>query len=214
MPEYPSNSYASKNPKPAEEKPKVEKVIVGGVTRRKQSLGAKFKQTFIGGDANSVVNYILTDIVIPTFKALILDVGSQGLERTLYGDTRPNAHRSAMTRLGATAYTAYHRASQQNQAPRPDPRAVANRAHTKSYMAWEDIVLDTRVEAEAVIDKLVELIGKYEQASVTELYDMIDIKAEYTDNLWGWRDIRGMGVQYIRGGYLLQLPPPEVLKEA
>jgi hypothetical protein len=216
VPEYPPNSYASKTAKPVEEKEKVEKVIVGGVTRRKPSLASKFKATFIGGDSKTVGRYILTDVVIPTVKDLIFDIITQGSEKTLYGDARSSGRRTVASRIGGVAYTAYHRAAQQANTVRPDPRStvIQQRAATRAIPVFEDIILDTRVEAEGVIDELVQLIGKYEQASITDLYDLLGEKAEYTYNLWGWQDIQGMGVDYTRGGYLLRLPPPVVLKEA
>jgi hypothetical protein len=212
VPEYPPNSYTSKVAKPTVEKEKVEKVVVGEVIRRKPSLGARFKQTFVGGDAKSVGHYILADIVIPTVKDLIADIVSQGIQKTLYGDSRP-ASRSTASRIAGVGYTAYHRAQQATVA-RPDPRMVQSRNEISAPPALDSIILDTRAAAELVIDNLVELIGKYEQASVTDLYDLIGEPSVYTYNRWGWQDIKGMGVDYVRGGYLLRLPSPVVLTEA
>lgn len=212
MTDYPPNSYTSKVAKPPAEKEKIEKVVVGEVIRRKPTLGARLKQIFIGGDAQSVGNYILMDIVIPTVKDLIFDIGSQGLQKTLYGDSRP-ASRNVVSRIAGAGYTAYNRA-QQAPINRPDPRMVQSRNEVRTPPAFDNIILETRAEAEHVIDQLVQLIGKYEQASVTDLYDLLGEPSVYTHNRWGWQDIQGMGVQYTRGGYLLELPPPVVLKEA
>jgi hypothetical protein len=76
---------------------------------------------------------------------------------------------------------------------------------------FDEIVLDQRAEAEEVIDRLYDVVNKYEQATVADLYDLVGLSSTHTDHKWGWTDLRGAGVSRIRDGYLLDLPDPEPL---
>jgi hypothetical protein len=76
---------------------------------------------------------------------------------------------------------------------------------------FDEIVLATRAEANEVIDRLFDLISKYEQATVSDLYDLVGLEAKFTDEKWGWRDMRGVQAVRVGGGYLLDLPRPEQL---
>lgn len=76
---------------------------------------------------------------------------------------------------------------------------------------FDEIVLDQRSEAEDVIDRLFDLVSRYESASVADLYELVGLSSVHTDNRWGWTDLTGAGVSRIRGGYLLDLPEPEPL---
>jgi len=86
---------------------------------------------------------------------------------------------------------------------------MTNRA--RKHHDFDEIVLATRAEATEVIDRLFDLVSKYEQASVSDLYDLVGLEATYADEKWGWRDVRGAGAVRVGGGYLLDLPKPEQL---
>ena len=81
----------------------------------------------------------------------------------------------------------------------------------KATHNFDEIILATRHEAEEVIDRLFDLISRYETATVADLYELVGEDRSYTDDKWGWTDIRGAGVQRVRNGYLLNLPRPEPL---
>lgn len=57
-----------------------------------------------------------------------------------------------------------------------------------------------------------DLITEYEQVTVSDLYSMVDITGNYTDESYGWTDIRGTTIVKVRGGYILDLPSAESLK--
>lgn len=70
-------------------------------------------------------------------------------------------------------------------------------------------VLETRGQALSVISCMEEVIDTYECVSVADLYEMVDLTGNYTDNNYGWLDLRGAQViQLRRGGYALKLPKP------
>lgn len=202
--QFPPNS----NTKPVDpnEKPKVEKVTTGPVGRRKTPLGKKFLSTFIVGDTNSVFQYVLQDVIVPTMKDVITDIITTSIERMLYGEkARPGRGRSSSG--GHTAYNRYSQSSAPNTwANRGRPGASPSRpAFSADY---EEIILGTLDEANEVIDRMFDLCERFNQVTVRDLHDLVGIQSNFAQDRWGWTDIRGLRPTHVRGGYLIDLPRP------
>src|SRR5690242_5693689 len=106
--DYPSNS-SKKGRQPAEqpEEKKVETVVTGQVVRRKRSPFARLAHGFIAEDSGSIFEHIVQDVLIPAARTMIYDMFTQGLERTLWGDSKPRS----TTQRGYTNYSAKDRKS-------------------------------------------------------------------------------------------------------
>lgn len=199
---YPSNSNKKKTEGGKNERKKLEKVITGKVVERKKPLGRKIAETFAGDDAQSVGSYILFEVIVPTVKSMISDAVSQGVERLLFGggtQRNPSSRGSSGGR-----YTSYNKMYRSSERDRDSPRQISNKARASHN--FTEVVLDSRGEAEMIIDNLIELINDYDVATVADLYDLVDIAGEFTDEKWGWTDLRGASVRRVREGYLLDLP--------
>lgn len=202
---FPANSHKSKE---AEEGRKIEKVIKGKVVQRKKSLGKRFIETFIGEDVNSVSSYIIHDVLIPAAKSTLSDMVQGGIEMLLFGERKGNRTR----RDQGKSYVSYNSMSSQGNRRddrRDDRRDVQSRNRARHN--FDDVVLSSRGEAEEVLSHLVDLIIDYGQASVSDLYDLVGITGSFTDNKWGWTDLRSGSVSRARDGYLLNLPKPILL---
>lgn len=213
MEDFPSNS---KHVEKADAKPeKLEKITTGDVVQRKKPLGKRVTETFIGGDAKSVGAYVVMDVLIPAAKDTIADAVSQGIERMLFGEGRASTSRRTGNKP-KNGYVSYNRYSGVGTAPprhpamgRDEPQVSQRGRATHNF---DEIILATRPEAEEVIDRLFDLISRYESATVADLYDLVGVTGNYTDDKWGWTNLRGAGVTRVRGnGYLLDLPKPEAL---
>lgn len=203
-PEFPSNSETSK--KGAPNAKNISPVVSSGAVRRKRSLRKQFKETFVAGDARTAIQYVLFDVLLPAAKDMVVEAGAQGIEKLIYGDSRRRG--STPPQSGPYGNIAYNRYSSASRLPGPE-RAMSRRARARHN--FDEVVLDQRSEAEEVIDRLFDLVSRYESASVADLYELVGIAASHTDNKWGWTDLSGAGVSRIRGGYLLDLPEPEPL---
>ena len=212
MENYPSNSHKAKDGQKKEkqarpEPKKIEKVVEGRVFRRKKPLGKRFAETFVGGDAKGVWGYVVMDVLIPAAKDMVSDAVSQGVEKMLFGEVRRG--RSTAHSRSSSSYTNYTRYSSPIHR-REEPRERMSR-RARSNHDFDEIVLETRVEAEEVIDGLFALISQYETATVADLYELLGESGNFQDEKWGWMDMRGAGVSRIKNGYLLDLPRPEPL---
>lgn len=206
--DFPSNSHISKTPEegPSSEK-NIQRVVTGEVKRRKKPLSRKFKEVLVGEDVRSVWDYILFDVIVPAAKDMISDAITQGFERIIFGESRPNSRRRS-PRPG-TGYVSYNQYSSSTNRYRDDPRNRSSRRPNSKTV--DDIILPTRNDAEDVLDQMFNLLQQYEQVTVSDLYELIGVQATFTDERWGWTDLRGASARRISSGYLLDLPRPESL---
>lgn len=213
MEDFPPNSHKARTPAvPGKADPKVvEKVVEQEVIRRKRPLGKRLFETFLGGDARSVMSYLVLEVLIPSAKETVMDTLTQGVERMLYGESRSRTRRSSYG-TSSTGYVSYNRYSSNTPPPRSEePRSQMSR-RAKAYHDLDEIVLGSRVEAEEVIDRLGDLIARYESATVADLYDLVGETKAPVDQRWGWKDLRTAKPVRLRdGGFMLDLPRPETL---
>jgi len=197
--EFPGNTNRAR-----ESARKHDPVVKGGVTMRKRPLGKRFAETFIQGDIHSVREDVFWNIIVPRLKDIVLAGGWEGLQVLLFGVSR----RGAGSTTTGTNYR-YERDSRHSPdavlgRTRPEPSRRARASHD-----FRDILFDSRVEAEEVLSTLEAAIEKYDQVSVADLYDMCDVKADFTDDQWGWTDLRSAEVRPARHGkYIIDMPRP------
>jgi hypothetical protein len=209
---FPSNSQKQKpvddDKAPVGEAKKIEKITTGKVLRRKKPLSKRLAETFIGGDAKGVWGYVLYDVLIPAAKDMIADAGREAIERMLFNEPRSPSRRGLRTGgVGNVSYHRYAQAGGRREDPRPQLSRRARAAHN-----FDEIVLPNRAEAEAVIEQMFDVLSQYQAVSVSDLYEMVGITPQFTDEKYGWTDIRGAGVTRIQNGYLLDLPRPDYLE--
>jgi hypothetical protein len=193
------NKYApnSNKAKSEEEAKKVEKVVSGVVKTKKKSEFRKLSDIFISEDAANVKNYIFMDVLVPAIKKAVSDIVRDGIDMILYGST------GRSQRSTNASYVSYDRFS--------DRRYTSNTRETASNRtrvgySYEDVIIPNRAEAEEVLSRMDELIEQYGFASVADLYDLVGVTGNYTDNKYGWNNLRNADVVRDREGYLLRLP--------
>lgn len=197
MAEYPDNSHTGrerqndKSGSPPERK--LDKVVSGETKTRKKSEVKKIAGIFVPEDTDSVKSYILTDVVIPGIKNAIADVVSI----ILFGEAgRIGGKSNGKSKI---AYQKYY--------DRDDRREYGRPRTSSGGFEYDDILFETRGDADLVLDQLESCINDYGLASVADLYDLAGITCRsYTASKYGWTDIRTAKVVRIREGYIIQLP--------
>lgn len=201
---YTSNSHKARegtliNP-PAK---KTEKVISGTARTKKKSEVKKFADVFISEDISNIKTYVLMDVLVPAIKKAISDIVKNGIEMVLYGE-------AGRQKLNSTASKISYRSYYDDQRS-PVKREYAAQASRHGY-DYDDIILETYSEAEDVLTRMDEMIDRYKMVSVADLYDMVDISGPYTNNYYGWTDLRSAEIKRADGGYLLKFPKTVSLK--
>lgn len=192
MSEYAPNSNKFK--KEQSEKKKVEKVVSGKVRTKKKSELSKLSDIFIAEDVRNVKSYVLMDVLVPAVKKAIYDIVTDGVDMILFGGTGGKRKRSTADRVSYNRY--YY-----DRNKRSDERSSVSRGYS-----FDDVILDTRAEAEEVLSAMDGILDAYGMVSVADLNDLVGVTGQYTDNKYGWNSLRTAEVVRVRDGYMLKLP--------
>ena len=160
MEDYKSNSDKARQEQQSEKK--VEAVITGAAKTRKKGEMQKFTDVFIAEDANNVKSYILMEVIVPAVKKAISDIVTTGIDMILYGEAGRNKKNGTASKVSYRNY--YDQGGDRVRAG-----SVGNRRNTPDY---DDILFDTRGDAEAVLDAMNDIISQYGTVSVSDFYDL------------------------------------------
>jgi len=221
--DYTGNSNKGKETGNPPEK-KIEKVVTGEVIQRPRSVGRKFKDVFFGGEIKSAARFVTADVILPAFRDLLVDAITNGAKRVVYGESmyrrRPYEYRPRITYNSPLTTRSYYRDPRGDPRDQRDLRDPRERVHlpdqpTTIYRpprpGFNDIILARKEDAELVVERLIDIIEKYEVASLADLYDLLGYPASPVDNKWGWTYLSNMEVRQVRDGFLIDLPPLEAV---
>ena len=194
MEDYKANSHRSKEEQNNEISEKKIQPVVKGKVSKKKNVGRKFANTFISEDIQNVKSYVIMDVLIPAVKKAVSDIVTNGIEMILYGETRGKRSSGAST----VSYRSYYD-------DRRDERSYRE-TRTRSGYSYDDLIFDTRVEAEEVLSRMDEIIDEYKVVSVADMYDLAGVSSNFTDNNYGWTNIRSAEVVRVRDGYVIKMP--------
>lgn len=192
MENYPSNSHKTREQNTDK---KVEKVVSGKTSTKKKSGIRKLSDTFLSEDVGNVKSYIFSEVLLPAAKKLVSDIVTNGINMLLYGEIKNKKGNSSKV-----SYSRYY-----------DDRCDRSRDYrspvVRNNFDYDEIIFETRGDAEAVLDAMYDILNQYKVVSVAELYDLASITTHnYTCNNYGWIDLRGSSVVRVRDGYILKLP--------
>lgn len=194
----PNASRQIEEQKPAVPEKRVAKVVDGKVTTKKNKT-RKFRDIFIAEDIHTVVDHAITDMAIPMAKELFFKVLKDGLEMLMFGkDGARTSSGKSRASLDTVSYRQYYDRGESYRQP-------STRNSTR--FDYEDIVFESRGQAEAVISEMEHVIGRYGFVTVADLFDMVDLTAPYTGNKYGWTSVRhAEPLRLVGGGYIIKLP--------
>lgn len=203
MKDYAGNSNKDRENDPdsgKDKKPELEKVISGKATIKKKGIGRKFKEVFIAQDLKSAIYNVFSDTLVPAAKKMMFDSGQDFLHRIMFKES-----------VGVR---------RDGRGPRIDYRGPIGRSSPRenrmveriSPKAWDDVILETREDAEVVLERMKDIIDGYGVVTVGDLCELLEVSAPHTYEKWGWDYLTGVQVKPIREGYLLDLPPPQPIQ--
>ena len=185
----------------------VESVVSKNVTKRKKSVSEKFTSIFVSEDAGDVKSYLIFDILVPALKDTVSDMIKGGVDAILWGNDRPrNVSRTSSGGARVSYDRCYDGPSSRSHSTRVSSRT--GRYDRKASLDFRDVVFEDKRDAVAVLDGLIESTVKYEFATVMDFNQLAGQESNFTDNDFGWDDLRSAKVVRIRSGYILDLPTP------
>lgn len=193
-----SHKYKREQEEKAVEPKKIEKVVNGTAKTKKKSEIRKFTDIFFAEDFASVKEFLCNDILIPSAKKLVYDIFTEGLGVLLNGKGGMRGRGSTGSRV---TYSGFFRGSEPS---------VVESGKSRTRFDYDDILFESRGEAEAVLTQMDEVIAKYGFVTVADMYDMADLTQPYTSNRYGWSSVRTGEVVRVSDGYIIKLPKATV----
>lgn len=191
---YQPNSHKSKTETKETPEKQIEKVTTGVVKTKKKSGFQKLADVFISEDASNVGSYIVGDVLIPVIKKAVSDIVTNGIDMILYGES---GRGKKNTNASYVSYNSYSK--------RDDDRR-GDRVRSRSSYSYDDLIFDTRGDAEEVLSRMDDIIEEYKMVSVADLYDLVGHSGNFTDHKYGWMNLRNAKVVRVREGYIIELP--------
>ena len=201
IPDYKPNTKKYKEEQAQAEKKKIDKVISGTAKVKKKSELRKFVDNFITDDLNSVKDYWVKDVLVPNIADTIEDLVVGGVRTLLRGVSGRRDRRDGRSYSGSPSFVNYSRYSD-----RRDDRSNRNDSARRGYDQGS-VVVNSRADAEAVIEQMDGIMDTYGMVSVADLYDLVGMTSNYTDNNYGWTNIRNAEPVRLRdGGWEIRMP--------
>lgn len=128
-------------------------------------------------------------------KKAVTQIITNKIEKLLYGNTIP---RRTNSRLSYSRYYQTYKSDYGQQ---------------ESKLDHNDIIFDTRSDAEAVLDALENIIGIYGQAFIIDYYELCGVTDyDYAASKYGWTDITKASINRVNNGYLIKMPKATKIK--
>lgn len=199
LPDNSSKARQEKKQEVSREGKRAEKVVRGKVKTKKNEI-RKWTDVFISEDVGSVGNYILMDVLVPTFKKTLYDIVVNSIDIALFGGRGGSGGGgSRRTISDKVSYRDYNGVSRRDR----DERSY-NR-NTRDHV-YEDIVFEARADAKDVLDGMDEIMEAYDFVRVADMYDLAGLTCEHTLNNYGWTDIRSAKIVPVGDGYIIKMP--------
>ena len=180
---------------------RVEKVVTGKTSTRKRSLLKRFADIFLSEDVGDVKTYLVYDVLIPAIKENVADMINGAVGMLFFGE----ATRRVKKPVGGTTGSKFNYNAISTPATR---ERMPNYSRSRIAHNFDDVIFETRAEAELVLDGMVEILNsEYRQVTVADFYDLAGMTTSFTDNKYGWTDLRGARVVGSASrGYSIDLP--------
>ena len=175
-------------------------VSKGSVVKKKRTVADKFKDAFLG-ESENLGDYIMYDVLVPAFRDTVSEMGFGIIER-LFGNGRSSRSRGSVVRDRGRSYVSYNSSSRNDRGR--DRRDIDRGSRARH--SFDNVVFANKWEAEDVLAHLVDMILEYGEATVRSFYELSNIEADYTDDRYGWTNLRDAYVERTRNGYVIVFP--------
>lgn len=217
---YPGNSLKDKEAVASQDpstKPEIVPVVTGNVIMKKKKLRKRVSEFLFGSENKNIFQYAVSEILIPAAKTAFYDMVTDTVGIRLFGEGSAGRRRyynqpRGMSQGNGGTYISYDKYNQPQLTPYDqNKRGYQNYKLAKTNLP--DIILDTKVEATGVIAQLRMIIEQYNQATVQDLFSMLNARppAGIMAQRFGWDNLTMADAIKVPEGWLVDLPSPIAL---
>lgn len=181
----------------------IERVTTGKITKSKRRVTSQFAT-----DVHGIAQNLYHEVILPAIKSGITDFVTRGIEMLIWPDGGGGGRSYSRGRSSRrTNYRNMYDSGSSRRSSGRSSRRSRQRRHT-----LEDIFFENRPDAENTLGQLIELIAKYEHATVGDLYSLCGLTTSHTDERYGWDSLSRVRIKNTPDGYLIDLPDPDYLE--
>lgn len=169
----------------------------GKIVSTKKSFGKRMWDLFVGQDPKEMVTHFIYDVLIPGIKYAVLD----GISVALTGEMFDGRRRSSGGRYdyrgsyGKSRYGSVSSSKKRN----------SDGYERNERVDYRNIKLDNRYDAEELVSRMKDRIYDTGSVSIAEMFDMLELPSRFTDNDWGWKDERDIGIRVSGRSFLIDV---------
>ena len=188
-------------------KPSIGKPVTTNVVVKKESEAKRLGKKFFSEDAKTVGSHVVESVVIPSLQKLLSDAVKGAIDWLIYG-SKGSKNSSGVGTISYGSY--YDRSGYINPTPIYTNPMLNNKP---TLYAVNDIIIADRGEAEEVLLRMKESINSYGMVSVGDFYDLVGQRANFTDQKWGWFDLRTADIIRVDGGFCIRFPKVQPIEK-
>lgn len=176
--------------------------VTSNVIVKKESEGNKLKKKFFAEDIKTVGGHVVDSVIIPSLQKILSDIVKGGIDYLIYGS------KGARTQSGPgiISYNSYYGRNGVVGTPVYTSPINGNSTRPSTLYSVNEVIFPERGDAEEVLLKMRESIASYGMVSVADFYDLINQRCSFTDQKWGWRDLRTADVIRVNDGFSIRFP--------
>jgi hypothetical protein len=208
--EFPPNSRSQKE-EPQEESKKIIKQVA---TAKRIVKRKTFLNNLLNGTLNVVGTYILFEVLIPAAKNTLSDMINNASDMILFGEPKTRRRDRDRDRLSPrVSYSNYYERDRDRDRDRGygRERREGRERYGRKRFDSDEVLLASREEADDLLQAMYEIFDQYNAVTVSEFLELAGLPDEYTDQNYGWQNLRDVQVRRVRDGYVIELPMPKAL---
>jgi hypothetical protein len=158
-----------------------------------------------------VGTYILFEVLIPAAKNTLSDMINNASDMILFGEPKTRRRDKDRDRLSPrVSYSNYYERDRDRGYSR-ERREGRERTYGRTRFDSDEVLLASREEADDLLQAMYEIFDQYNALTVSEFLELAGLPDEYTDQNYGWQNLRDVQVRRVRDGYIIELPMPKAL---
>lgn len=173
----------------------------------------KFRESFVGNDVQSVGDYLIFSVLIPSVKNTLLSLINNGASMFLGGGPQQSSLYSNQRSNGS--YVSYNYVTRNSPSGYSSPSLYGN---SPSASGLKNISWGSELEALNVLSDMRDYIYNANQVSVAKYYTLARIpglRPDVMDGNWGWYNLDRAAVclsSVEPGRWIIDLPRPVYLR--
>lgn len=208
MPRLEDNSNATKEARQKElerSNHQVERVTTGSVKKQKKTLSKRIVDALFDEKIDEAIDYAKNNVIKPGMYRLIFDAIMGSLSMIFFNDARYGYSFREPGTGGRTGGSRYSRVFDERR---------DGRSGRRSTLEVDDILFETRDDAERVLNRLYSDLERYGRVRVADLYSAAGVSGNsmWTDNNYGWFNLDRAAPYPTAEGWALDMPPCESLR--